>query len=232
MNRQILSAVASIWVGLVGAGSSFAADADGFVPLFPPDGIPGGWTVRAWDDVSKPAPTGAVWRVESGVLHGSEPRGTWLMSEKQYGDFTLEFEFKLGERGNSGCALRAPMSGDPAFDGLELQMADVRYNPKATDSELTGGLYRAVAPTRQVYRPTEWNRYRIAFRGDRLKVVLNGETIQDIKLGEQAQTVKRHDGRDAPPIKDRPRRGHIGFQELSRGGDHVQIRNARIQVLD
>jgi len=44
--------------------------------------------------------------------------------------------------------------------------------------------------------------------------------------------VKRHNGTDAPPVKDRPRKGHIGFQELSRGGDHVQIRNARIRALD
>ena len=208
-----------------------AATADEFKPLFPTNGIPAGWTVRAWDDVSKPGPTNAVWKVENGVLHGSEPRGTWLMSEREYGDFVLEFEFKLGERGNSGCALRAPMRGDPAFDGIELQMADVRYNPQAKDSELTGGLYRAVAPKEQMYRPTEWNRYEITLKGSRLKVVLNGKIIQDLDLDEQKEVVKRHDGGDASPIKDRPRKGHIGFQELSRGGDHVQIRNARIREL-
>lgn len=209
----------------------WTASANEFTPLFPTNGIPTGWTVRAWDDVSKPGPTGAVWKVESGVLHGSEPRGTWLMSEREYGDFVLEFEFKLGERGNSGCALRAPLHGDPAFDGIELQMADVRYNPQAKDSELTGGLYRAVAPTQQVYRPTEWNRYEITLKGDRLKIVLNGTTIQDLNLDEHKEVVKRHDDSDAPPLKDRPRQGHIGFQELSRGGDHVQIRNARIREL-
>lgn len=209
-----------------------AAESDGLVLLFSTNGIPEGWTVRAWDDVSRPATTGTVWKVESGILNGSDPRGTWLMSTQEYGDFVLEFEFKLGERGNSGCALRAPLRGDPAFDGLELQMADLRYNPQAKDSELTGGLYRAVAPTRQVYRPTEWNHYVITLQGPRLKVVLNGETIRDINLDEHTETVKRHDGSDAPPIKDRPRRGLIGFQELSRGGDHTQIRNARIQVLE
>jgi Domain of Unknown Function (DUF1080) len=165
------------------------------------------------------------------VLLGGEPRGTWLMSEKEYGDFILEFEFKLGERGNSGCALRAPMRGDPAFDGLELQMADLRYNPQAKDSELTGGLYRAVAPTKQVYKPAAWNKYQVTLKGARLKVVLNGETIQDLNLDEQNQEVKRHNGNGAPPIKDRPRRGHIGFQELSRDGAHVQIRNARLKEL-
>lgn len=201
-------------------------------PLFAQDGVPQGWRVGAWNDVSKPGPTGAVWRVQDGVLHGAEPRGSWLMSEREYGDFELEFEFKLGERGNGGCALRAPMKGDPAFDGLELQMADFRYNPQAKDSELTGGIYRAIAPTKQVYRPTEWNRYHVTLRGARLVVRLNGELIQDVNLDEHIATVKRHDNTDAAPIKDRPRRGHLGFQELSRDGAHVQIRHARILALD
>src|SRR6266550_5993171 len=230
MKSRLFSTVSLLSVILAGAPVSHGDT--GLVPLFPKDGIPEGWVVRRWDDVSKPADTNAVWKVEGGILQGSNPRGTWLMSEKEYGDFVLELEFKLGETGNSGCALRSPMRGDPAFDGMELQMADFRYNPQAKDSELTGGLYRAVAPTKQVYRPTEWNRYRITLKGWHLKLVLNGETIQDINLEEQTQTVKRHDGSDAPQIKDRPKRGHIGFQELSRGNEHVQVRNARIQVLD
>jgi len=204
----------------------------GFVALFPEDGVPKGWTVRAWDDVRNAAQGNPVWRVENGVLHGGEPRGSWLLSEKEYSDFELEFEFKLGETGNSGCALRVPMYGDPAFDGMELQMADFRYNPQAKDSELTGGIYRAIAPTKQVYKPTEWNKYHVTLRGDHLRVVLNGETIQDLNLREQNQSVKRHNGADAPPVRDRPRKGHIGFQELSRGAEHVQIRNARIKVVD
>lgn len=214
------------------AASSFAADSDaGFVPLFPEDGIPKGWSVRNWDDVKNHAKEGTVWKVQNGILNGSEPRGTWLVSDKEYSDFIIEFEFKLGERGNSGCGVRFPDHGDPAFDGMEIQMADFRYNPEAKLSELTGGIYRAIAPTTQVYKPTEWNKYQITLKGDRIKVVLNGEVIQDLNLSEQDQVVKRHDGTSAPPVKDRPRRGHIGFQELSRDS-HVQIRNARLKVLD
>lgn len=205
---------------------------DGFVPLFPQEGVPEGWLVRAWNDVSKPVDSSVKWLVKNGVLHGSPMRGTWLMSKRQYGDFILKYDFKLGETGNSGCALRTPLYGDPAFDGMELQMADYRYNTGAADSELTGGIYRAIAPRKQVYRPTEWNSYLIVLAGSHMHVVLNGELILDVDLNEQTQTVKRHDGSLAPPIKDRPRRGHIGFQELSRDGSHVQIRNARIKVLD
>src|SRR5688572_18524747 len=101
---------------------------DGFAPLFPAEGVPKGWSVREWSDVAKKVPDGNDWTVKDGVLHSGKNRGTWLVSEKEYADFILEFEIKLTERGNSGVALRAPLKGDPAFDGLELQVADLRYN--------------------------------------------------------------------------------------------------------
>jgi hypothetical protein len=230
MKTRVQLPIAAFFLLMVGCGGFSKPTA--WTPLFPKDGVPEGWGVRDWADLRKPGPPTAVWRVASGVLTGAEPRGTWLVSEREYGDFELEYEFLLGERGNSGCALRAPMFGDPAFDGLELQMVDFRYNTAAKPSELTGGLYRAVAPRKQVYRPTEWNQMRVRCQGNRVFAVLNGETILDVNLDEQFTPTKRHDGTDAPPLKDRPRHGHIGFQELSRDNSHVQIRNARIRVLD
>ena len=125
-----------------------------------------------------------------------------------------------------------PMKGDPAFDGMELQVADFRYNTQAKDSELTGGIYRAIAPSKQVYKPTEWNKFRVELKGIHLKVTLNGEVIQDVDLDKYDQPVKRHDGSNAPPVKDRPKRGHIGFQHLSRNNEPVMIRSARIRVLE
>jgi hypothetical protein len=237
LNAPILARVALCWVVLVTIGLEmcYAAEeqsSNGFVPLFPKDGVPAGWVVRRWNDVSQELEGQAEWTVKEGVLTGGEPRGTWLMSEKEYGDFELQFEFKLGPLGNSGLALRAPMKGDPAFDAMEMQMADFRYNTEAKDSELTGGLYRAIAPLKQVYKPTEWNRYELSLQGSKLRATLNGELIHDLDLDHQEQIVQRHDGTDAPPIKDRPRRGHIGFQNLSRGSEPVLIRNARIKVLD
>jgi hypothetical protein len=219
-----------VLLGPVALAQDDAKTDAGFEPLFAGDGPPAGWTVRAWDDVSRPAE--GAWAVRDGVLVGGEPRGSWLMSEREYGDFELRFEFKLAPQGNSGLALRAPMQGDPAFDGMELQMADVRYNPEAKDSELTGGIYRAIAPRKQLYKPEQWNHYEMTLQGSRLKVKLNGETIHDLDLNEQTQEVKRHDGRDAPPVKERPRRGHIGFQNLSRGEGEVLIRGAEIRLLD
>src|SRR5687768_5423380 len=109
---------------VVCAATTFGAD---WRPLFPENGVPKGWRVSEWSDVSKKVDEKIQWKVIGGVLHGSDPRGTWLFSEKEYGDFELEFEWKIGPRGNSGCGLRFPSAGDPAFDGLELQICDPRY---------------------------------------------------------------------------------------------------------
>jgi len=207
---------------------------DGFHLLFPRDGVPEGWVVRDWADVKNPPPAGAAWKVADGVLHGSDPRGTWLVSEKLYSDFVLKFEFKLGDRGNSGCGLRFPGAGDPAFDGLELQMVDPRYFPadmKVLPSELTGSLYRALPPKKQVFKPNAWNSYEITLHGTRAKVILNGETVVDADLHQITTDLKRHNGKEVVPMKERPLKGHIGFQELSREGGHVEIRNARIKEL-
>ena len=199
-------------------------------PLFPDDGEPVGWYTGLWSDVSKPAPEGTDWQVNDGVLSNNGVRDGWLLSNKDYCNFELEFEFKLGERGNSGCALRVPTKGDPAFDGVELQMSDLRYNPEATDAELTGGIYRAIAPKQQVYKPLEWNKYYIVCDGPRIKVTLNGVLIQDVNLKEHATTVMRHNGEEAVPLNNRPLCGRIGFQELSYDSS-VEIKNARIKEL-
>jgi len=224
----VLSACIVLICVLSGVGCSTPSSSQ-WAPLFPKDGVPEGWSVRDWADVSRPPKEAAVWEVRSGTLHGGIPRGSWLMSDKEYSDFDLEFDFKLGERGNSGLALRTPPAGDPAFDAVELQMADLRYNPAAKDSELTGGIYRAIAPRQQVYRPTEWNHYRVECRGPRIKAWLNNTLIQDVDLSHMEAEVLRHNGQPAIPLSKRPLKGRIGFQELSRGEGSVQIRNALIR---
>lgn len=200
--------------------------------LFPDEGIPKDWVVRAWSDIGKAGPQGAQWVVEKGVLNGGGARGSWLISKKDYTDFELSFDFKLGRQGNSGLALRSPGAGDPAFDGIELQMADYRYNTKAKDSELTGGLYRALAPSQQVYKPEKWNNYQIKIKGSHIKVTLNHVLIIDEDLNKHKTIIKRHNGKDAPALRDRPKSGKIGFQNLSRGGSPVLIKNAKIKILE
>lgn len=198
--------------------------------LFTQDGPPAGWVVRSWENVANPPPPRTEWRVRNGILIGSDPRGTWLVSEREMGDFILEFEFRLGERGNSGVGLRVPAAGDPAFDALEIQLVDPRYFGEGAvtpPEHLTGAVYGALPPAEQVFQPQAWNTARLELRGPQLKVMINGKTVQDVNLDEQTQPLPR--GR---PLAERPRRGRIAFQELGRGGSQVALRHVRLAVLD
>jgi hypothetical protein len=199
-----------------------------WAPLFPADGEPKGFHVSAWDDVAKAPPEGAKWLVKDGVLHGSTPRGTWLVSDDVYGDFELELDFKIGPAGNSGVGLRFPDAGDPAFDGLELQIMGPHYrgDDLVPENERTAALYRLFAPKIQPFRPDDWNHYWITCKGPHIKIYLNAHLVQDRNLDNEKEAPKRG---KAPA--DRPRTGHIGFQELSRGGTTVEIKNAKIRKL-
>jgi hypothetical protein len=204
------------------------------VHLFTEKGTPKGWVVCTWNEISKQAPADAQWAVdENGILTGAQNRGTWLMSEKEYGDFELDLEFKITARGNSGVALRAPMKGDPAYDGMELQIVDPRYyNGQGEPEQLCGAIYRGIAPKKDAFKPEDWNKYQITCRGPHIKVILNGELIQDFDLDEQTRGLHRDSPeKSSPPLKDRPRKGHIGFQDLGRDG-RTQIRNVTLRVLD
>lgn len=218
-----------------------------------PGVVSDGWVVRDWVDVSKPPKWPVTWEVDSdGILHGTGRYsaggtndrwiGTWLLSAKEYDDFILELEFKFkdgGAKGNGGVALRAPLAGDPAYEGLELQITDERfernYFPDATNAQLTGALY-LVSPAKELaYLPGEWNRYRVEARGPHVKVWLNDKLVQDVNLDEFTQPAQKHgEGQEllpATPGAERPRRGHIGLQDLSEDYDTLLFRNVRIAEL-
>jgi hypothetical protein len=199
-----------------------------WTPLFTTDGEPRGFHVTAWDDVAKPAPNDAKWLVKDGVLHGSTPRGTWLVSDDTYADFELELDFRIAAPGNSGIGLRFPSAGDPAFDGFELQIMGKTYRGRdeIPPNERTGALYQLFTPRVEAFRPDDWNHYAITCKGSHILVYLNGHRVQDVDLADHKDAPKR-----GKPPADRPRKGHIGFQELSRGDTHVMIKNARVRRL-
>jgi hypothetical protein len=229
-SNVLLAIVVALFIAVAPAQDKKPGEDAGWSPLFTDDGEPKGFHVTAWDDVSKPPPKGAKWLVKDGVLHGSNPRGTWLVSDEQYGDFELRLEFKIAEGGNSGVGLRFPAKGDPAFDGLELQIMGATYrgNAKVPDNEKTGGIYQLFDPKDlTAFKPNDWNRYHLTLKGPKLTVKLNETLVQDVNLDEHKFTPQR-----GKPPAERPRKGHIGFQELSRGNTTVQIRSARLRVLE
>jgi hypothetical protein len=101
-------------------GATLAVRADdavpkGFEPLF------NGKNLTGWKVMGGKAD---AWGADAGVLFVKGGGGGWLMTEKEYGDFELLLEYKLPEKGNSGVALRAPLQGQPHYDGMEIQILD------------------------------------------------------------------------------------------------------------
>jgi hypothetical protein len=61
-----------------------------------------------------------AWKMEKGVIVLTKACGDYLRSEKEYGNFTLSLEYKMGSAGNSGVGIRTPRKGWPSGDGMEL----------------------------------------------------------------------------------------------------------------
>ena len=192
-------------------------DEAGFVSLFD------GKTLKGWTLARK---RGAGYAVENGMLVCLKGGGGNLYTEKEYANFAFRFEFRLEEGGNNGVGIRAPLEGDAAYVGMEIQILDdtaERYG-KLLPAQYHGSIYK-VFPAQQGHlkKVGEWNEEEILADGRRVRVTLNGTVIVDADL----DSVK-----DPAVLKEHPglanKKGHIGFL----GHNHrVEFRNIRIKEL-
>lgn len=185
----------------------------------------GGWT-SIFDGNSLAGWTGEGYTVEDGAIVCT-PKGAFLRTEKEYGDFVLDFEFKLQAGSNNGIGLRYPGSGDAAYVGMEIQVLDDRHEKYKglAPYQFHGSVYgtaRSLQAEKNFLKPVgEWNRQQIVCIGDHVKVILNGETITDTYL----TGIKPIDGKDHPGLARTS--GYIAF---CGHGDYVAYRN--LKVLD
>ena len=56
----------------------------------------------------------------------------------EYADFSFRFDFKLAAGGNNGVGIRAPLEGDPAYAGMEIQILDDSSPQLSHDPALAG----------------------------------------------------------------------------------------------
>jgi len=161
---------------------------------------------------------------KDGVLVCTE-HGRFLFTEKQYADFSFKFEFKLTPGANNGVAIRAPLDGNPAYDGMEIQILDdyhPRYRGRLRPTQYHGSIYDVWPARRGFLREAgEWNEQEIICRGPRIKVILNGAVIVDADLTKVTDpaVLKKHPGL-------RRKQGHLGFFGH---GAHVEFRNLRVK---
>jgi hypothetical protein len=196
-------------------GASFAAE-PGFQPLFNGRDLDGWQLVRGH---------GTGYTVENGILVCPADGGGNLFTKREYADFTLRFEFKLSAGGNNGIGIRAPLDGDAAYKGMEIQIldhdADV-YRGRLKPTQRHGSIYDVFPAQGDALKPAgEWNQEEISAKGRRVRVTLNGKVLVDANLDDvkDPAVLAKHPGLARTS-------GHIG---LLGHGTRVEFRNLRIR---
>jgi hypothetical protein len=188
----------------------------GFVSLFD------GKTLQGWTLAGK---HGEGYGVTNGVIYCAQGGGGNLFTEKEFSDFILRLQYKLEPGGNNGVGIRAPLDGDAAYNGMEIQMLDDKAPKHATIKpwQFNGSVYNIVPAKNGTPKIGEWNDYEITAKGRKIKVVLNGRTIVDTDLNDvhDPATIEKHPGM----FRDH---GHVGFLGHN---DYVEFRNIRIKEL-
>lgn len=166
---------------------------------------------------------GEGYLVEDGAIVCT-PEGKNLVTESTFSHYVLDFEFRLPPGGNNGLGIHYPGEGNGAFSGMEIQILDntAEKYKDLKNYQFHGSLYTLQAAEKRGLKPVgEWNRQIIEVIGDRVRVILNGETILDADLSSLAKQHPKHEG-----VKRRS--GHIA---LLGHGDRVAFRNIQIAEL-
>ena len=190
-----------------------------------------GQSLAGWRGYKEEKP-GAGWRADGGVLLTAGKAGD-LVTQEEFGDFELSFEWKISESGNSGVIYRVGLGDSATYrTGPEYQVLD---NVKAEDNKkpnhLAGSLYDiGAAPPKDFTKPVgEWNSGRIAVRGWHVEHWLNGEKVADLDLGSPAGKAAIAESK----FKDGPKfasllRGRIALQDH---GSVVSFRAIKLREL-
>ena len=200
--------------------SSAMAAEPGFVSLFD------GKTLKGWTLVEKSG-SGRGYVVENGSLVCPADGGGNLLTDKEFANFIFRFEFRMEPGGNNGVGIRAPLTGDVAYSGMEIQILDhdhERYKGRLKPTQRHGSIYDVVPAEGEALKPAgEWNEEEIMADGRRIKVTLNGKVLVDANLDSitDPAVLKKHPGLARTS-------GHIGFLGH---GTHVEFRNLRIKEL-
>lgn len=169
-----------------------------------------------------------AYKVEDGNIISRPGTSGNLFTKDEYSDFVLRFEFKLTEGANNGLGIRAPLEGDAAYEGIELQILDNTADKYADlqPYQYHGSVYGIVPARRRYLNPVgEWNTQEVIARGSNITVRLNGTTILDADVSKAA-IPEPADGREHPGLQRKS--GHIGFLGH---GSQVEFRNIRIKDL-
>lgn len=220
LQRLTKTSCIALLLGLFTSGNAVIAQ-DGFRPLFNGESFEG-WTQRGGK---------AEYSIEDGVIVGTSVPSTpnsFLCTEKEYGDFILDLEYKVDPLLNSGIQIRSLVypedhkrAGVVHGYQVEIDPSDRAWSAGIYDESRRGWLYNLEDnPAAQAaFKQNEWNHYRIACIGNSIRTWINGVPAANL-------------------LDDMTAKGFIALQVHGVGGDknkvgkQIQWRNIRIRELD
>jgi 3-keto-disaccharide hydrolase len=209
-----------------------------------------GWTVAAGRGGGAAPPQPAQWKVENGVLVGGQGTGRGsLVSDEQYKDFELDFEFMLTELGTKCSAeLIGEKQENASEDKSCLYNSGVTFRTgyqvnlgRREAGEFIGVVVHRKAPGAirgnvlwlstgdekfpGLRKKEDWNRLQIRAKGPQITVTLNGKQISDVK--DDPTDPAEAKWKEAGPITLQwPPAGESGGAQGS-----IKYRNMRIRTL-
>jgi hypothetical protein len=210
--------------------------ADGWKLLFD------GQSTAGWRGYNKQAFPDKGWEVKDGMLtvlksNGESEAGGDIITEKQYENFDLQFEFKITPEANSGVLYRVKevpntpsWHSAPEFQVMDNQGWATKDPSFDMTTHRTGDNYDLHAAPGDYLRPIgEWNQGRVVVNNGKVEHWLNGQkTIEyDFNSSAYKGLVKKS---KFAKLKEygANKKGHIGIQDH---GATVYYRNIKIKEL-
>ena len=178
----------------------------------------------------------AKYKVVDGTIHGTTNEGSpnsFLCSEKEYGNFELEFEVKVHNSLNSGVQIRSKTKdakGDEKFGRVYGPQVEIEAGgDKGAEAGYVYGEATGLGwltseenlKPHKVMKDGEWNKFRVVAKGATISTWINGEQIEELTHEEIYKTHPK---------------GFIGLQvhgvQKGAGPYDVAWRNIRLKELE
>jgi hypothetical protein len=173
------------------------------------------------------------WEITDGTLHHRPGEGGGdLVTEAQFQDFELDFEWKVAPGANSGVIYRVSEEHPNTWHtGPEYQVLDDAGHRDGQNPLTSAGSNYGLHPApRGAVRPAgEWNTGRILVRGSHVEHWLNGTKTAEYEFGSDDWKARVAGSKFVEwPAYGQSARGHIGLQDH---GDMVWYRSVKIRPL-
>jgi len=191
-----------------------------------------GKSTHGWRSFKKQTFPAKGWVVEDGWLHCLGQHGGDIITDAEFNDLELQWEWKLAPDGNSGVKYFV-LESRPSALGHEYQMIDDEREPdavRAGGKHLTASFYDVLAPNHPPVKPAgELNFSRILVQGNHVEHWLNGIKVLEYECGSEPvkAAVAASKFKNTPGFGNKVK-AHLLLQDHN---TEVWFRNVRIREL-